>query len=162
MIAHKRSIDPSGELSPLSGFGIVTLASLYPIIAVEILALLASWIYPGDLILEVIGAGNNNNGTQPEQPEQPAAEVQWYSVSPVRELVFALRAITPLVLLLLFILKVLIPPLPPLSIPLSRRMTTLHILGCVERKASSGDLVCGKSRWGIPGGVTATPGGVEG
>ena len=94
VIAHKRSLNPEIELSPLSGFGIVTLASLYPIIAVEFLALLAFWIYPGDKILEKII-------TTTEEVEVPI-----YEKSPLNELIMALRAITPLVLILLFILKV--------------------------------------------------------
>jgi len=105
VIAHKRSLNPSIELSPLSGFGIVTLASLYPIIAVEILAIIAFIMYPGDQILEKIGAAD---GAEPAPESTPL-----YDTSPLRELVFGVRAITPLVLLLLFILKVGSPPRSP-------------------------------------------------
>lgn len=102
VIAHKRSLDPTVELSPLSGFGIVTLASLFPILSVEILALIAYFMYPGDKILAKLGIDENGNGGGEEEV------VPIYEKSPLRELYFAVRAILPLVLLLLFILKVVV------------------------------------------------------
>jgi len=92
VISHKQSLDPSIQLSPLSGFGIVTLASLYPIVTVEILACIAFWLYPGDSIYEKVASS-------------AGVEDGWWQVSPVVELINAVRAIAPLVILLLLILK---------------------------------------------------------
>jgi hypothetical protein len=75
--------------NPLAGFGIVTLASLFPVAAV-----LAVAIFGADL--------------PPEAPTA-AADLPWYRETPMAELSGALRAILPLVVLLVltqrFVLK---------------------------------------------------------
>jgi hypothetical protein len=71
----------------LSGFGIVTLASLFPVLGVLLLG----------IVLEPDG------GVVP-----PATEQTWRSVSPAADVIGALRAIVPLVVFLLLVLRLLV------------------------------------------------------
>jgi len=73
--------------SSLSGFGIVTLASLLPVLGVLLLGIL---LEPASV------------------PASQAAEPQWFEFSPVNELLTALRAIVPLVLFLLLVMKAIV------------------------------------------------------
>jgi hypothetical protein len=85
--------------SGLSGFGIVTLASLFPIIGVLVLALyVASTVTPA----EIIAAANYSaEGFQ-------AGGIPWYERSPVAEIILGVRAIVPLVLFLFVVLRVVL------------------------------------------------------
>jgi len=82
--------------SGLSGFGIVTLASLFPVIGVLGLSLyVASTVTPA----EIIAAANySTEGFQ-------AGESAWYERSPGAEIVLGVRAILPLVLFLFVVLR---------------------------------------------------------
>ena len=85
--------------SGLSGFGIVTLASLFPIIGVLLLSLYVSYIVSPQEIIEAA--------------RQAAAAVQtiepaWYERSPGKELVLGVRAILPLVLFLFVVLRLVL------------------------------------------------------
>ena len=71
----------------LSGFGIVTLASLFPVLGVLLLGLL---VEPGGLL---------TTETPPDG---------WWTVSPATDVVAALRAIVPLVVFLVLVLKLLV------------------------------------------------------
>ena len=85
--------------SELSGFGIVTLASLFPIIGVFLLALYVSTsLSPA----EIIAAAKVVAGAV--QTVTPA----WYESSPGKEIVLGVRAILPLVLFLFFVFKVVL------------------------------------------------------
>jgi hypothetical protein len=85
--------------SELSGFGIVTLASLFPIIGVFLLALYVSTsLSPA----EIIAAAKVASGVV--QTMTPA----WYESSPGKEIVLGVRAILPLVLFLFFVFKVVL------------------------------------------------------
>jgi hypothetical protein len=102
--------------SGLSGFGIVTLASLFPIIGVLLLALyVAATVTPAEVLAAAAAAGSN------------AGALAWYERSPWVEVVLGLRAILPLVLFLFLILKlVLKEPLPrPREIWLGIGLTVL-------------------------------------
>jgi uncharacterized protein DUF1538 len=79
--------------SSLSGFGIVTLASLFPIIAVELLAIFVSFIETPEMII--------NNAAS---ASSLSASVSWHEETPYVELLSGIRAIIPLVLFLIFIL----------------------------------------------------------
>jgi hypothetical protein len=95
-------VNSSGQQPTLDGFGIVTLASVLPVLAVEILAIVSSFIYTKEDILNAA-----------DKSELEAVT----DVSPVREILFAIRAILPLnVALLLLVLFVLRAPLPPLTV----------------------------------------------
>jgi len=85
------------EASPLSGFGIVTLASLYPIIAVLSLGILLSVTKTEEELINAVEGISQDDSTDP-----------WYYRSPMREVVFSIRAILPLALLLGFVLKVIL------------------------------------------------------
>jgi hypothetical protein len=77
----------------LSGFGIVTLASLFPVLAVLLLGLL---VEPGP----------------PGAPLAPAP-VRWWSTSPAVDVIGGFRAILPLVLFLVLVLRVVVrKPVP--------------------------------------------------
>ncbi len=85
--------------SGLSGFGIVTLASLFPIMGVLLLSLYVSYIVSPQEIIEAA--------------RQAAAAVQtiepaWYERSPGAELVLGVRAILPLVLFLFVVLRLVL------------------------------------------------------
>ncbi len=83
--------------SSLSGFGIVTLASLFPIIAVMGLSIyVASTVTPTEIIQSVQAAA------------MAPSPLQWYEKTPAVEIIGGTRAIVPLVLFLLLVLKVVL------------------------------------------------------
>ena len=81
----------------LSGFGIVTLASLFPVIGVLGLAIYVASTVPVESILLAATAGS-----------QTAATQAWYASTPGREIVLGLRAILPLVLFLYLVMKLML------------------------------------------------------
>ena len=82
--------------SGLSGFGIVTLASLFPIIGVLLLTLyIATAITPAEIIE---AAGQAAQGLP----------LGWYARSPGVEIVLGVRAILPLVIFLFIVLKLVL------------------------------------------------------
>lgn len=81
----------------LSGFGIVTLASLFPIIAVMLLALFVSSQNTPEMIIEGAMA-----------VQATTAELNWHEVTPGVEIVGGIRAIVPLVLFLFFVMAVIL------------------------------------------------------
>jgi hypothetical protein len=81
----------------LSGFGIVTLASLFPIIAVMLLALFVSSQNTPEMIIEGAMA-----------VQATTAELNWHEVTPGVEIVSGIRAIVPLVLFLFFVMAVIL------------------------------------------------------
>jgi len=85
--------------SGLSGFGIVTLASLFPIIGVLILSLYVSYtLTPEEIITAAKHAAAAAQATEPA----------WYESSPGEEIVLGVRAILPLVLFLFVVLKLVL------------------------------------------------------
>ncbi|WIA21356.1 hypothetical protein OEZ85_000577 [Tetradesmus obliquus] len=93
-----------GEGNTLEGFGIVTLASLLPVLAVELMAILTGAILPYEYVLEQASLAAQRAAT-----EQPAA----VDTSPIKEVIFGIRAISPLVVaLILLVTCVLKQPLP--------------------------------------------------
>jgi hypothetical protein len=80
--------------SSLAGFGIVTLASLFPIIAVMGLALYVA----ADATPQAIIAAA-------ESAAQAAADPAWYQKTPVAEILAGLRAIVPLMVFLYLVLR---------------------------------------------------------
>ncbi|MGE6243750.1 DUF1538 domain-containing protein [Ectopseudomonas guguanensis] len=84
--------------SGLSGFGIVTLASLLPVLGVMLLAL---YVAASASPAEIIAAAQAAAGAGQQAP-------QWYSVSPGLEIVSGVQAIVPLVIFLLLVLKLLL------------------------------------------------------
>lgn len=83
--------------SSLSGFGIVTLASLFPIIAVMLLGLYVSFSLTPEQIIEASKAMAVNTG-----------EPGWHEKTPGVEFIMGIRAIMPLILFLFIVLKVLL------------------------------------------------------
>ena len=84
-----------GENS-LSGFGIVTLASIFPIIGVMSLGIALSLTVTPE---EILAAA---------QGMSVVSEPAWYETTPGEEIVLGIRAIIPLVLFLLLIMKVVL------------------------------------------------------
>ena len=85
--------------SGLSGFGIVTMASLLPIIGVLLLALYVSaTVSPEEIIVAATQAAQAKAGVTPA----------WYERSPGAEIVLGFRAILPLVLFLLIVLTLVL------------------------------------------------------
>ena len=76
--------------SSLSGFGIVTLASLFPILGVELLALYVFYTTTPEAILAAVG--------------QAAHMTAWYGQTPYAEIIGGFRAIVPLVLFLFVVM----------------------------------------------------------
>jgi hypothetical protein len=82
--------------SSLSGFGIVTLASLFPIIGVELLTLyLSTTLSPSDIIATAKAAQATSNAS--ETPN-------WYLLTPWTEIISGVRAIVPLVIFLFLVM----------------------------------------------------------
>jgi hypothetical protein len=85
--------------SGLSGFGIVTLASLFPIIGVLLLSFYVSYtVTPEEIIAMAREAAAATQTTV----------LPWYERSPGVEIVLGVRAILPLVLFLYFVFKVVL------------------------------------------------------
>ena len=85
--------------SGLSGFGIVTLASLFPIIGVLLLCLYVSYaVTPQEIIQAAAQAA----------AAAQAVEAPWYETSPGAEIALGVRAILPLVLFLFVVLKLVL------------------------------------------------------
>jgi hypothetical protein len=85
--------------SGLSGFGIVTLASLFPVTGVLLLSLYVSYSVTPDQIIEAA----RQAAALPQ-----AVELAWYERSPGVEIVLGVRAIVPLVLFLFVVLKLVL------------------------------------------------------
>ena len=83
----------------LSGFGVVTLASLFPIIAVLLLSLYVSTQISAEQI--VVAAATAGSG------DVVVAQSIW-AASPLQEVVLGVRAIAPLVLFLMFVLFIVL------------------------------------------------------
>ncbi|MBF0218774.1 MAG: DUF1538 family protein [Gammaproteobacteria bacterium] len=83
--------------SSLSGFGIVTLASIFPILGVELLAVWLSLVTTPEAIIAE-AAGVSQLTTLP----------MWYELSPALEIIAGLQAIVPLVIFLYLVLRVLL------------------------------------------------------
>jgi hypothetical protein len=79
--------------SSLSGFGIVMLASIFPIVAVEMLAIYVAYVSTTEAIIQ--GAATAVHITAP---------TPWYDKTPGLEVVLGIRAIVPLVLFLLIVM----------------------------------------------------------
>jgi len=79
--------------SSLSGFGIVTLASLFPIIGVMSLAIFVSSTTSVDSIIAAAS-----------QIDNAADVIAWHEMTPWQEIVLGVRAIIPLVLFLIFVM----------------------------------------------------------
>ena len=84
--------------SSLSGFGVVTMASLFPILAVLILAIFVSFSITPD---EIIAAAKMASSVVVEQPTI-------WDKTPLVEIGLGVRAILPLVLFLMFVLFVVL------------------------------------------------------
>jgi hypothetical protein len=85
--------------SGLSGFGIVTLASLFPIIGVLLLSLYVSNTVTPEEIMEA---------ARQAAAAAHAVELAWYERSPGEEIVLGVRAILPLVLFLFVVLRMVL------------------------------------------------------
>jgi hypothetical protein len=87
-----------GGKSSLSGFGIVTLASLFPVMAVMTLSFyLAATVTPESIIAAATAVTTTTDTVLP-----------WHQTTPYAEIIGGLRAIVPLVLFLLIILKIVL------------------------------------------------------
>ncbi|HEY5700627.1 MAG TPA: DUF1538 domain-containing protein, partial [Gammaproteobacteria bacterium] len=82
--------------SSVSGFGIVTLASLFPILGVEALGL---YVASQQSVAEIIGAA---------ALASTAAQASWYEQTPAAEILGGIRAIVPLVLFLVLVMTVIL------------------------------------------------------
>jgi uncharacterized protein DUF1538 len=79
--------------SSLSGFGIVTLASLFPIIAVMLLAIFVSYVETPESIISQVASQTSTLTT-----------ISWTEQTPYLEIISGIRAIVPLVIFLMFVL----------------------------------------------------------
>ena len=96
--------------SSLSGFGVVTMASLFPILAVLILAIYVSLNITPDEIMAAAAATKSVTNQ----------DLSIWDKTPVVEIVLGVRAILPLVLFLMFVLFIV------LRSSLPNRMVTLY------------------------------------
>ncbi len=82
--------------SPLAGFGIVTLASLFPVIAVMLLGLLSASVTSPETIMAA--AQYSQQLVQTDEP------LSWHESSPWREVIAGIQAIMPLIAFLVIVL----------------------------------------------------------
>lgn len=83
--------------SSLSGFGIVTLASLFPILAVYILAISVAHTTSPEAIIEAAGVAARQD-----------VGVPWHQRTPYNEIILGIRAIVPLVLFLIVVMQLVL------------------------------------------------------
>ncbi len=102
--------------STLSGFGIVTLASLFPIMAVLILTL---FVYFNVSAAEIIASANAGQSVV-------TADISFWDKTPFVEIVLGVRAILPLVIFLAAVLFLLLKTKLP-----NKLVTTYGIVLCV-------------------------------
>ena len=83
--------------SSLSGFGVVTLASLFPIIAVLSLSIFISFQISPEQIIQsaTMSSGINDLDTK---------QINWWNQTPFTEIILGIRAILPLVIFLMIVL----------------------------------------------------------
>ena len=90
-----------GADSSLSGFGIVTLASVFPILGVLLLSFYTAYTVPPEIIIaraaEIKAAA-----------EVASIQPKWYELTPWAEVILGVRAIVPLVIFLGFVLFVIL------------------------------------------------------
>jgi hypothetical protein len=84
--------------SSLSGFGIVTLASVFPILGVMLLGLYISFITTPEQIISSV-----QNLSAAATMAEP-----WHSKTPWEEIILGVRAIIPLVIFLLIVMKIVL------------------------------------------------------
>lgn len=87
----------AGAGQALEGFGIVTLASLWPVLAVELMGVIDGAIYDREYVLQ------KAREAAAKPPSTNPAEI-----SPLKEVVYGVRSIMPLVIVLLFIVLVIL------------------------------------------------------
>jgi hypothetical protein len=90
-----------GADSSLSGFGIVTLASVFPILGVLCLSFYTAYTVPAEMI--IMRAAEIKMAA-----ELAANQPKWFEVSPWTEVILGVRAIIPLVVFLAIILFVVL------------------------------------------------------
>lgn len=81
----------------LSGFGIVTLASIFPILAVMLLGVFLYFTITPEEIIAIANSGNTG-----------IIKEAWYEMTPGEEIALGLRAIIPLVIFLLIVMKLIL------------------------------------------------------
>jgi hypothetical protein len=84
--------------SSLSGFGIVTLASLFPVIGVMLLAIYVSNSIAPEAIINAAHVSS----------AAATREVPWYARTPGEEIILSFRAIVPLVVFLFIVMKMVL------------------------------------------------------
>ncbi|MEC8661213.1 MAG: DUF1538 family protein [Pseudomonadota bacterium] len=90
-----------GADSSLSGFGIVTLASVFPILGVLLLSFYTAYTVPTDVIIAKAAEIKAAAAVAAAQPE-------WHEVTPWTEVILGVRAIVPLVIFLAVVLLVIL------------------------------------------------------
>ena len=90
-----------GADSSLSGFGIVTLASVFPILGVLCLSFYTAYTVPPDVI---IAKANEVKMAA----EMATAQPEWFEVTPWTEVILGVRAIVPLVIFLAIVLFIVL------------------------------------------------------
>ena len=90
-----------GADSSLSGFGIVTLASVFPILGVLLLSFYTAYTVPPEVIIAKAAEVKAAAALAAAQPE-------WYEVTPWNEVILGIRAIIPLVIFLAIVLRVIL------------------------------------------------------
>ena len=86
-----------GADSSLSGFGIVTLASVFPILGVLLLSFYTAYTVPPEVIIAKAAEVKAAAAFASAQPE-------WYQMTPWNEVILGVRAIVPLVIFLAIVL----------------------------------------------------------
>jgi|TARA_B110000240_G_scaffold145571_1_gene160917 hypothetical protein len=90
-----------GADSSLSGFGIVTLASIFPVLGVLCLSFFTKYTVPSETIIAAAAEIKL-------MAEMAASQSKWYELTPWTEIILGVRAIIPLVIFLAIVLLVVL------------------------------------------------------
>ena len=107
--------------SSLSGFGVVTLASLFPIIAVLSLSIFISFQISPEQIIQSATISSDINDLDTKQ-------INWWNQTPFTEIILGIRAILPLVIFLMIVLFGILKSKLPNNLTTSYGLT-LSIVG---------------------------------
>ena len=107
--------------SSLSGFGVVTLASLFPIIAVLSLSIFISFQISPEQIIQSATISSGINDLDSKQ-------INWWNQTPFTEIILGIRAILPLVIFLMIVLFGILKSKLPNNLTTSYGLT-LSIVG---------------------------------
>eukprot|EP00931_Biecheleriopsis_adriatica_P119266 TRINITY_DN94505_c0_g1_i1.p1 TRINITY_DN94505_c0_g1~~TRINITY_DN94505_c0_g1_i1.p1 ORF type:complete len:617 (-),score=103.32 TRINITY_DN94505_c0_g1_i1:441-2132(-) len=113
IMSTHRNISNTAEISMLDSFGIVTLASLYPILCVLLLGIICDAMVSKDDVKEYAAMLLDSGNT---------VTSNIWNASPIQEILYATRAVVPLIAFIVILIKVFLKkPLPYVQINIKEK-----------------------------------------